>query len=167
MKTYGFYFIVMALVILSACSEKRPVLIPQSHLPPEYVPEMGGPMPMPGPVPVPDNSAVVGNIDTQNPLLSAVRPVARPRPMVLTRMIKTAEKQLRRRQPQLAFSTLEQALYIDGQDPLVWHLMAKAQLDQGNTVQAVSLAKKSDSLAAAYPDVKEKNARLIRKAQGN
>jgi hypothetical protein len=44
--------------------------------------------------------------------------------------------------------------------------MARARLDQGNIVQAVSLAKKSDSLAAAYPDVKEKNAALIRKAQG-
>ena len=87
--------------------------------------------------------------------------------MALTRMIRNAENQLKNRQPQLAFSTLEQALYIDGQDPLIWHLMARAQLDQGNIVQAVSLAKKSNSLAAAYPDVKDKNAALIRKAQGS
>jgi Tfp pilus assembly protein PilF len=81
-------------------------------------------------------------------------------------MIRNAENQLKKRQPQLAFSTLEQALYIDGQDPLVWHLMARAQLDQGNVVQAVSLAQKSNSLAAAYPDVKKKNAALLRQAQG-
>jgi hypothetical protein len=44
--------------------------------------------------------------------------------------------------------------------------MARSQLDQGNVVQAVSLAQKSNSLAAAYPDVKKKNAALLRQAQG-
>lgn len=165
MKTYCFYLIALALMVLSACADKRPVsIIHQSHLPPESVPEIGGAVPDQSAVP--DGSTVVGQEGEQPPLLSAVRPVQRPRPKALTRMIRNAENQLRRRQPQLAFSTLEQALYIDGQDPLVWHLMARAQLDQGNVVQAVSLAKKSDSLAAAYPDVKEKNAALIRKAQG-
>jgi hypothetical protein len=45
--------------------------------------------------------------------------------------------------------------------------MARAQFEQGNVVQAISLAKKSNSLAAAYPDVKDKNAALLRKAQGS
>ncbi|MGD9826908.1 hypothetical protein [Desulfobacter sp.] len=164
MKTYCFYLIAMALIVLSACAEKRPVSISQSHRPPESVPETG--RPVPDQRTEPGDSAVAGKGEDQNPLLTAVRPVQRLRPKALTRMIKNAENQLSRRQPQLAFSTLEQALYIDGQDPLVWHLMAKAQLDQGNIVQAVSLAKKSNSLAAAYPEVKEKNAALIRKAQG-
>ena len=167
MKRYCFYLILfMTLIVLSACGQKRPVLIPQTHTPPpESVPEIGGPVrdQRAGS----DASTVAGSTQEQNPLLSAVRPVQRPRPKALTRMIENAENQLRRKQPQLAFSTLEQALYIDGQDPLVWHLMARAQLDQGNVVQAVSLAKKSDSLAAAYPDVKEKNARLLRQAQGS
>lgn len=141
MKTYCFYLIAMALIVLSACAEKRPVPGPQSHRPPGIS------------RPVPDQRA-------------AVRPVQRPRPKALVRMVENAQKQLRRRQPQLAFSTLEQALHIDGQDPLVWHLMARAQLDQGHIVQAVSLAKKSNSLAAAYPKVREKNAALLRQAQG-
>ena len=165
MKTYCFYLIALALIVLSACAQKRPVSMPQSHLPPESVPEIGG-RPVTDQRTVPDDSTIAGKGRDQNPLLSAVRPVQRPRPMALTRMIRNAENQLKNRQPQLAFSTLEQALYIDGQDPLVWHLMARAQLDQGNIVQAVSLAKKSNSLAAAYPDVKKKNAALIRKAQG-
>lgn len=165
MKTYCFCLITMALIVLSACVQKRPVSMPQSHWPPESVPEIGGPVT--GQSTMPGDSAVAGRGEARNPLLSAVRPVQRPRPKALTRMIENAEKQLKNRQPQLAFSTLEQALYIDGQDPLVWHLMARAQLDQGNVVQAVSLAKKSDSLAAAYPDVKEKNAALLRKAQGS
>jgi len=164
MKTYYFYLIVLALIVLSACAPQRPVSIPQSHLPPASVPEIGGSVPDQSAVP--DDSRVSGRGEEQNPLLSAVRPVQRPRPKALTRMIENAENQLKNRQPQLAFSTLEQALYIDGQDPLVWHLMARAQFDQGNIVQAVSLAKKSNSLAAAYPEVKEKNAALIRKAQG-
>ena len=165
MKKNYFYLLVMALFVLSACAQKRPVSIPQSHLPPEFVPEIGGSVPEQSTVP--DDSNFGGNGADQNPLLSAVRPVQRPRPKVLARMIRNAEKQLKNRQPQLAFSSLEQALYIDGQDPLVWHLMAKAQFDQGNVPQAVSLAKKSDSLAAAYPDVKEKNAALFRKVQGS
>jgi len=164
MKPYYFYLIALALIVLSACAQKRPVSMPQSHLPPESVPEIGGPVTDQSSVP--GDSAVADREENQNPLLSAVRPVQRPRPRALTRMIENAQKQLRRKQPQLAFSTLEQALYIDGQDPLVWHLMAKAQLDQGNVVQAVSLAKKSNSLAAAYPKVKEKNAALLRQAQG-
>ena len=164
MKNFCFYLLVMALFVLSACAQKRPVSMPQSHLPPESVPEIGGSVPAQSTVP--DSSAVADSGDDQNPLLSAVRPVQRPRPKALTRMIKNAESQLKKRQPQLAFSTLEQALYIDGQDPLVWHLMARAQFDQGNIVQAVSLAQKSNSLSAAYPDVREKNAALLRKAQG-
>jgi len=165
MKKNYFYLLVMALFVLSACAQKRPVSMPQSHLPPESVPEIGGSVPDQSTVP--GDSNVGGKGADQSPLLSAVRPVQRPRPKVLVRMIRNAEKQLKNRQPQLAFSTLEQALYIDGQDPLVWHLMARAQFDQGNVVQAVSLAKKSNSLAAAYPDVREKNAVLLRKAQGS
>nr|WP_320016807.1 hypothetical protein [uncultured Desulfobacter sp.] len=166
MKTYCFYLIALALIILSACAPKKPVSMPQSHMPPASVPEIGG-RPVTNQKSVPEDSAIAVKEKDQNPLLSAVRPVQRPRPQALTRMIRNAENQLKNRQPQLAFSTLEQALYIDGQDPLVWHLMARAQLDQGNIVQAVSLAKKSNSLAVAYPDVKEKNAALIRKAQGD
>lgn len=164
MKKICFYLLVLALMVLSACAPKRPVSMPQSHLPPESVPEMGGAVP--DQTPVPDDSAVGDKGQGANPLLSAVRPVQRPRPAALSRMIKNAENQLQNKQPQRAFSILEQALYIDGQDPLVWHLMARAQFDQGNMIQAVSLAKKSNSLAAAYPDVKEKNAALLRKAQG-
>ena len=164
MKTYCFYLIALSLIVLSACAQKRPVSMPQSHLPPESVPEIGGPVTDQGTVL--DDSAIGRRGVEQNPLLSAVRPLQRPRPKALTRMIENAENQLKKRQPQLAFSILEQALYIDGQDPLIWHLMAKAQLDQGNVVQAVSLAKKSNSLAAAYPDVKKKNAALLRQAQG-
>lgn len=164
MNKFYFYLIVMSLIVLSACAQKRPVSMPPSHRPPSSIPEIGGPQTRPRTAT--DDSAVSGQDADRNPLLSAVRPVQRPRPKALTRMIETAENQLKHRQPQLAFSTLEQALYIDGQDPLIWHLMAKAQFDQGNVVQAVSLAKKSNSLAAAYPDVKEKNAVLLRKAQG-
>lgn len=181
MKKYCFYLIAMALIVLSACAPKTVIQVPQ--LPPRSVPEIGGPVPTRSTVPAhstvpthrteptrntePNGAAVAGKKQAQNPLLSSVRPVQRPRPQALTRMIEQAEKQLKNKQPQLAFSTLEQALFIDGQDPLVWHLMARSQFDQGNLVQAVSLAKKSDSLAAAYPQIKEKNAALLAQIQGS
>ena len=152
-------------MVLSACAQKRPVSMPQSHLPPQSVPEIGGAVP--DQHRVPDDAAVGERGEDHNSLLSAVRPVQRPRPKALARMIKNAENQLKNKRPQRAFSILEQALYIDGHDPLVWHLMARARFDQGNVVQAVSLAKKSNSLAAAYPDVRAKNAALLRKAQGS
>ncbi|PIE63247.1 MAG: hypothetical protein CSA25_01285 [Desulfobacter postgatei] len=165
MKTYFVSFIALALIVLSACAPKRPVPVQQSHLPPESVPEIGRSVTRQNTM-APNDPVISGKKEEPGPLLSAVRPVQRPRPKALTRMIRNAENQLKNRQAQRAFSTLEQALYIDGQDPLIWHLMARAQLDQGNVVQAISLAKKSNSLAAAYPEVKRKNANLLRKATG-
>ncbi len=159
----------MALIVLPACAPKKVIPVPQSQLPPKSVPEIGGPVPVQRTEP--HDAVVAGKTQDQNQdknsLLSAVRPVQRPRPQALNRMIEQAENQLKNKKPQLAFSILEQALFIDGQDPLVWHLMARAQFDQGNLVQAVSLAKKSDSLAAAYPQVKEKNAALLAQIQGS
>jgi len=157
MKTHCFYLIAVSLVVLSACGEKRPVSVPRSHLPPE---------PLPAKETVQNDPAVSGSRGEHNPLLAAVRPVRRHRSGALARMIENAENQLNNQQPRLAFSILEQALYIDGQDPLVWHLMARARFDQGNIAQAISLAKKSNSLAAAYPGVKKKNAALLHKARG-
>ena len=58
MKPYYFYLIALALIVLSACAQKRPVSMPQSHLPPESVPEIGGPVTDQSTVP--DDSTVAG-----------------------------------------------------------------------------------------------------------
>lgn len=44
---------------------------------------------------------------------------------------------------QLAISKLERGLRIESQNPNIWHLLAKAQFDQANHQQAISMAKKS------------------------
>ena len=117
--------------------------------------------------PVPQIGGPARNDDSDaGQTVAALIPESRQRPKALTRMIERAQSQLAENKPEQAFSTMEQALYIDGQDPLVWHLMAKAQLAQGHFQQAVSLAKKSGSLCASYPELKEKNNDLIQQAQG-
>ena len=94
----------------------------------------------------------------------AEQPARGGRPALFDTMIARAEKQLGRNEPAAAFQTLERALSIDGQAPLVWHLMAKARLDQGNFDQAQSLARKSNTLAGRRPDLKKKNWRIIARA---
>jgi tetratricopeptide (TPR) repeat protein len=64
---------------------------------------------------------------------------------------------------QSAVSKLERGLRIESQNPSIWHLLAKAQHDQANHQQAISMAKKSirysddDNLTA-------QNWKLIQKA---
>ena len=95
---------------------------------------------------------------------SGAQPAKTTRPAVFDTMIAKAEKQLGRNDPTAAFQTLERALAIDGQAPLVWHLMAKARLSQGNFAQAQSLARKSNTLAGHRPDLKKKNWTVIAQA---
>jgi len=44
---------------------------------------------------------------------------------------------------QSAISKLERGLRIESQNPSIWHLLAKAQYDQANHQQAITMAKKS------------------------
>ena len=44
---------------------------------------------------------------------------------------------------QSAISKLERGLRIESQNPSIWHLLAKAQYDQSNHQQAITMAKKS------------------------
>lgn len=85
----------------------------------------------------------------------------KPRSSILVQMIKKAENQIRLNKPESAFNTLVRALDIDGQDSLVWHLMARTRLLQGNLEQAKALARKSNTLAVHTPSLKKKNWALI------
>ncbi len=126
---------------MASCAQPRITTIPQSHLPPENIPQIGSTDPGAAP---------------------AQRPV---RLAVLESMIKKANTQLNRHQPEAAFSTLERALSIDGQDPVIWHLMARARFAQGRYDQAVSLAKKSNTLAVYQQSLKGKNLQIIAEAR--
>jgi Flp pilus assembly protein TadD len=98
----------------------------------------------------------------EKPLLPV--PPKEPRPAILDTMIRKAENQLFLHRPDTAFQTLERALAIDGRDPEVWHLMAKAQLMNGQYRQAESLARKSNSLAGDDRSLKKKNWKIIIRA---
>lgn len=58
---------------------------------------------------------------------------------------------------QSAISKLERGLRIESQNPNIWHLLAKAQFDQSNHQQAISMAKKS----IRYSDNSNDNDNLI------
>jgi len=60
---------------------------------------------------------------------------------------------------------LEKALGINAQDPILWHLMARVQLIQGNFDQARQLAKKSNLLAVHNPSLKKKNLDIIARSR--
>lgn len=88
------------------------------------------------------------------------------RPVIVENMIAKAKKQLGQNRPEAAFQTLERALAIDGNDPMVWHLMAGIRMAQADYAQAESLAQKSNTLAAGDFLLKEKNRRIILDARG-
>lgn len=163
--TARLYCILIAITLftLSACADRRVVTAPGAHIPPDSVPRIGDPAPAETQV----DKRIASRPKAKAVPPKDVRPAHHKRSEAMTRMLRKAENQLDRNQPDAAFDTLEQALSMDGRDPLVWHLMAKARLAQGRYRQAVSLAKKSDSLAASHPEIKKKNAALIRKAQAS
>ena len=91
-------------------------------------------------------------------------PQEKSQPPILNTLIGKARKQLNRSQPEAAFQTLERALNVDGQDPQVWHLMAKARTMQGQYGQAESLARKANTLSAGSPSLRKKNWQVIANA---
>ncbi len=84
-----------------------------------------------------------------------------PRSKILVNLIKKAEQQMGSGEPDAAFATLERGVGIEGQDPFLWHLMARVQLIRGNFDQAEQLAKRSTLLAHNFPSLKQKNRDII------
>ncbi|GAB6145743.1 tetratricopeptide repeat protein [Desulfocicer niacini] len=152
MKLFSSIRWIILLIILfftASCADHRVVSIPRTHLPPE----IGSPPPQT----IPESLPQMGK---KKPLA----PHEKRRPPILDTLIGKARKQLNLRRPEAAFQTLERALNVDGQDPLVWHLMAKARAMQGQYSQAESLARKSNSLSASSPSLKKKNWQVIANA---
>ncbi len=82
-------------------------------------------------------------------------------PEILHTLKKRAAQQIQAYKLDAAVVTLEQALGIDAQDPLLWHLMARVKLAQKNLQQAEHLAKKSNIFAANDPALQKKNWDII------
>ena len=117
-----------------SCAEHR-VVKPSPTISPENLPQIGSRYP--------------------------VAPRNKPRPVILAELIHMADNQIQSNKPEAAFHTLERALDIEGQDPLLWHLMAKVQQMQNNFEQAEYFAIKSNAMAARIPSLKRKNWQII------
>ncbi len=173
---YGFFprtaFILPAL-FLFACAQPRPSTVPRSHIPPDNIPRIETPDIPAIPDTASDASSQTGSPEApfqpatpnSSTTVASYFPsspaVEKKRPQVLKSMIDRASTQIRQGKPAQAFQTLERALSIDGQDPLVWHLMAQAQQDQAQYGQAKSLAEKSNTLAGSDSSLKKKNWQII------
>ncbi|SLM27845.1 conserved exported hypothetical protein [Desulfamplus magnetovallimortis] len=137
---FSYLILFVLLLTLSSCADHRVASIPtDTRFPPEQLPQIGTPTPK-----MPDKT-----------------PYLPKRPKAVDTMITKAKKELDRKLPEAAFQTLERALSIDGQDPMIWHLMAKAREMQGEFHQAESLARKSNSLVRSNPRLTKKNWLLI------
>ena len=123
-----------------SCAKPGITPFPRTHIPPDNLPQIGG-----------------------KQLPSSIE---RSRPAIVETMIAKAKKQLGQNRPEQAFQTLERALAVDGRDPMVWHLMARARQIQGRFGQADSLARKSNTLAAGNPSLMEKNRQIISDVEG-
>lgn len=67
--------------------------------------------------------------------------------------------------PDAAADSIERALRLEPKNPWLWHRLAALKLEQGLWQQAVTLAQKSNSLAAGYPALHKANVDLIAQAK--
>jgi len=67
---------------------------------------------------------------------------------------------------ELAAALLERALRIEPRNPWLWYRLAELRLQQGRYTQAISLARKADSLAPGNADLHGRSLHLIEQARG-
>jgi predicted Zn-dependent protease len=87
-----------------------------------------------------------GSITTKNTSISSsvgTKPLARTSSPAVKSLMARARADLSIGKTQSAISKLERGLRIESQNPEIWHLLAKAQYDQSNHQQAITMAKKS------------------------
>jgi Flp pilus assembly protein TadD len=64
-----------------------------------------------------------------------------------------------------AAATLERALRIEPRNPRLWQELARVRLQQGDFLQAESLAQRSNSWAGSDSALRAENARIIEQAR--
>lgn len=96
------------------------------------------------------------------PVLGTPGPTREPAVLALA---EAADEKLRNRDPESAAAALERALRMAPADAWLWHRLAQVRLGQGRWQLAMVLARKSDALASANPELRAANARLIARAQ--
>ena len=131
-------FLFLAGSLLTACSTPQKVVSPKKSLPRKPTPELGGP-PSPGPS-TGHSQGVVSDLK------------------------KKAEREMKEGLMDQAFSTLERALRINPNDPVVWNMLAGIQLKRNNVEQAEQLARKSNLLVGKDKPLRRRNWLIIAQA---
>jgi predicted Zn-dependent protease len=131
-------FFFLAGFLLNACSTPRKVAPPKPTAPKKPVPELGN---------QPQSKA---SKDHSQGLVSGLKT--------------QAKKEMKADELNRAFSTLEQALRINPNDPGIWHMLAEIQLRRGNAVQAEQLARKSNLIAGKDKTLRRRNWHIIAEA---
>ena len=89
------------------------------------------------------------------------QPALAPTPPVITALLDEAEQAETRGDAETAAATLERALKIEPKNALLWNRLAGVHLRQGNTQQALTMAQRSNSLAAGNHELQLENWYLI------
>jgi predicted Zn-dependent protease len=80
-------------------------------------------------------------------------------------LLDTAEKRASAGQLDSAAATLERALRLEPQNPVLWHRLARLRLQQGQFAQAANLAAKSNALAGNNRSLQASNWETIAQAR--
>ncbi len=136
--------------VLQGCSS-----MPPSRPPP--VVEYGQPGTEPRPVEAP-----VGKTTGQAHIPSGINAVQSP---AVVALLESAEQQANAGNLESSAASLERAIRIDPNNPVLWYHLATVRLEQGDSVQAEQLAVKSNRLAAGSPAQQARNWQLIAKAR--
>jgi cytochrome c-type biogenesis protein CcmH/NrfG len=130
-------------LVLAACAAPQPAPVETAPPPPVAAPPVEQPAPVPPPPPsstVKESVAVAGLMDRARTDTAAGR---------------LAE----------AAATLERALRIEPRNPRLWQELARVRLQQGDFLQAESLAQRSNSWAGSDSALRAENARIIEQAR--
>lgn len=122
-------------------------------------------------VPTETNSGVPSQpppIEPTEPTVSPPPKKSEPRPSspAVAALTEEAEAAGKAGEWDLAAATLERAIRIQPRDPMLWHRLAEARLQQGQFQVAEDLAKKSNVFAGGDPEMARRNWRLIAQARG-
>ncbi len=137
-KIIKMLFFFVAGSLLNACSTPQKVVPPKPSLPRKQAPELGE-QPSPG-LSTGHSQRVVSDLKNK------------------------AKEEMKAGEMDHAFSTLERALRINPNDPVIWNMLAEIQLKRDNAEQAEQLARKSNLLVGKDKPLRRKNWLIIAQA---
>lgn len=139
-----------ASALLAACAVpspyEKPAPPPSGQQPPETTQQQPGQAPSTTPEPTPPPAPVV-----REPTLGAASRA----------LVSQAQTQMATKNYVVAASSIERALRIEPDNPLLWIELGKVRLAEGNYVQAENMARKAVSMSVNAPRAQSSAWRLI------